>query len=83
MNNWSTRELPRPCAFIQWKGTDVCADYYCVCGKQFHLDIDFAYVVMCHHCQRIYEVSSMIELREMTKEEASKEEFIKSENVVG
>lgn len=61
--------MDRPCAFIQWKGTDVCADYYCVCGEQFHLDVDFAYAVQCHHCGRRYEVSAMIELREMPPEE--------------
>ena len=65
MGEWATRDLPRPCAFIQWKGTNVCADYYCVCGEQFHIDTDFAYAVKCPYCQRIYEVSAMIELREL------------------
>ena len=69
MSNWSTRELPRPHAFIQWKGTDSCADYYCVCGEQFHIDSDFVYAVQCPYCNRRYEVSSMIELREMSKDD--------------
>ncbi|HKX84592.1 MAG TPA: hypothetical protein VJL58_10270 [Pyrinomonadaceae bacterium] len=69
MSDWSTRDLPRPCAFIQWKGTEVCADYYCPCGEQFHVDAEFAYAVQCPHCERRFEVSSMIELREMPPDE--------------
>lgn len=69
MSDWATRELLLPSAFIQWKGTDVCADYYCVCGESFHLDSDFAYAVQCPYCQRRYEVSSVIDLREMLPEE--------------
>jgi hypothetical protein len=69
VNDWAIRELPRPSAFIQWKGTEVCADYYCLCGEQFHIDAEFAYYVQCHHCQRRYQVSSVIELREMSPEE--------------
>lgn len=65
MSDWALRELPRPYAFIQWKGTDVCADYYCVCGEQFHLDADFVYAVECPYCDRVFEVTSKIELREL------------------
>jgi hypothetical protein len=63
--NWATRDLPRPNAFIQWKGTNVCMDVYCVCGDQFHVDADFAYAVQCRHCGRVYEMSAMIEMREL------------------
>jgi hypothetical protein len=69
MSDWATREKPRPSAFIQWKGTNVCADYYCLCGEQFHLDVEFAYAVQCPDCNRRYEVSSMIELRYMPDDE--------------
>lgn len=69
MSDWAIRDTPRPYAYIQWKGTEICADYYCVCGKQFHIDAEFAYYVQCHHCQRRYEVSSHIELREMAQSE--------------
>jgi hypothetical protein len=62
---WATRNLPRPNAFIQWKGTGVCMDFYCLCGDQFHLDSDFTYAVGCPHCGRVYEMSSMIEAREV------------------
>jgi len=69
MSDWAIRSLPKPCAFIQWKGTDVCADYYCVCGESFHIDAMFVYAVECPHCHRVFEVSSMIELRELAKGE--------------
>ena len=65
MSNWAIRNLKRPHAFIQWKGTDVCMDCYCVCGDQFHIDADFAYAVKCSKCGRLYEMSSMIEMREV------------------
>lgn len=69
MSNWATRKLEGPHAFIQWKGTNVCADYYCACGKHFHVDDYFAYAVQCPHCERRYEVSAMIEMRYMPPEE--------------
>lgn len=69
MDDWAIRELPSPSAFIQWKGTEVCADYYCVCGNFFHVDGEFVYAVQCPACERRYEVSSVIELREMPVDE--------------
>lgn len=39
-----------PHAFIQWKGTDVCMDFYCECGAHGHFDGYFAYTVKCQHC---------------------------------
>jgi len=54
MSDWATRDLPRPSAFIQWKGTGSCADYYCVCGQQFHIDGEFVYAVQCGYCGRTY-----------------------------
>jgi len=70
MSDWSYRETPRPTTFIQWKGTDLCADFYCVCGNQFHIDSEFVYAVQCPHCERRYELSARLELREMPSEEA-------------
>jgi hypothetical protein len=66
--SWAVRHfenLQRPATFIQWKGTNVCMDFYCVCGEQFHLDAMFAYAVQCPHCDRRYEMSTNIEVREM------------------
>ena len=69
MSNWATRDLPTPCAFIQWKGTAVCMDCYCTCGESFHIDADFAYAVQCRHCGKRFEMSAMIEMREMPSDE--------------
>lgn len=69
MSDWAIRETPPPTTFVQWKGTDVCMDLYCVCGEQFHIDGFFAYAVQCPHCKRRYEMSTRVEMREMSKEE--------------
>lgn len=37
-------------AFIQWKNTHVCFDFYCDCGAHCHFDGYFAYCVNCPHC---------------------------------
>jgi hypothetical protein len=42
---------------IQWKGTDVCLDFYCDCGVDSHLDDYGAYAVKCPACGAIYELS--------------------------
>jgi len=69
MSDWAIKEVPRPHTFIQWKGTDVCMDVYCVCGDQFHIDADFAYAIQCPHCKRRYEMSTRVEMREMSTDE--------------
>jgi hypothetical protein len=69
MKDWAVRDLPKPSAFIQWKGTDVCMDCYCLCGKSFHIDAGFAYAVTCPHCNRRYEMSAVIEMREIYDDE--------------
>lgn len=48
-----TRE---PRTFIQWKGTNVCMDFYCECGAHCHFDGYFAYCVKCPHCQTVWEM---------------------------
>jgi len=55
-------------AHIQWKGTDVCMDVYCVCGKSTHIDGEFAYNVKCTYCKRVYFVNGHIELIELKEE---------------
>jgi hypothetical protein len=67
--NWAIRDIPAPYAFIQWKGTNVCMDCFCVCGEDMHIDSSFAYAVMCPHCKRRYEMSAVIEMREMSEDE--------------
>ena len=66
---------PIPHAFIQWKGTDVCMDYFCICGSAYHYDGDFAYQVQCDECGRVYGVGSHVELIEIIDKNI---EFIKT-----
>jgi hypothetical protein len=53
----------RPGVFIQWKGTDVCLDMYCGCGRNLHFDGFFAYELTCGHCGQTYELPDMLEVR--------------------
>ena len=43
-------------AFVQWKGTDLCMDFLCVCGAKCHFDGYFANLVECPHCARQWEM---------------------------
>lgn len=60
-----------PNAFIQWKGTDVCMDAYCICGVSLHIDDDFAYFLKCLSCGRVYEVGVYVKLYEIAAEDAT------------
>jgi len=47
--------------FIQWKGTDLCMDFYCPkCGEHSHFDGMFAYVIECPHCKQLFEMPTDI-----------------------
>lgn len=48
--------------FIQWKGTDVCMDFYCDCGWHNHYDGYFAYEVECGQCGEVFAPSSSVEM---------------------
>jgi hypothetical protein len=67
-DGWSLESKERPFNFIQWKGTDVCMDFYCVCEKQFHIDDYFAYAVQCPHCEKKYELKSRVEVRDLPED---------------
>lgn len=54
------KEEPSPRAFIQWKGTEVCMDFYCECGAHLHFDGFFAYAMRCPHCHVAWEMPCMI-----------------------
>ena len=49
-----------PNVFIQWKGTNVCMDFYCECGAHCHFDGYFAYAVKCPHCKTIWEMPQVL-----------------------
>lgn len=55
-----------PHAFIQWKGTDVCMDFYCDCGAHCHFDGYFAYAVKCPHCKSVWEMPCFLKPRKLT-----------------
>ena len=55
----------KPHGWIQWKGTDVCMDVHCKCGKLSHIDSTFAYNVKCGYCGTIYMTNGHIELIEL------------------
>lgn len=44
---FSFGERPQVHAFLQWRGTDACFDFYCDCGEATHFDGYFARVVKC------------------------------------
>lgn len=46
--------------FIQWKGTDVCLDFYCPCGTHGHFDGYFAYAVRCPECGAVFEMGTQV-----------------------
>ena len=66
----------QPHGWIQWKGTDVCMDLYCVCGVHGHLDSEFAYYVRCEGCGRAYLCNAHIELVPMEDEEAATKSLV-------
>lgn len=59
-----------PSASIQWKGTDVCLDFYCDCGAQSHFDGYFCYAIQCAQCGKIYGLRPEIKLVEIHKDVA-------------
>lgn len=66
-------ETAQPYGWIQWKGTNVCLDFYCACGEHSHLDSWFAYSVECGACHRVYGLSAHVEAVELTPQEAADE----------
>lgn len=54
-------------AFVQWKGTDVCLDFYCDCGRHSHFDGYFCYAFKCE-CGQVWEMPCFIVPRKSTKE---------------
>jgi phage FluMu protein Com len=61
----------KPHGWIQWKGTSVCMDLHCSCGKLSHLDAEFAYAVKCPHCKKSYFVSGFVEMVPMSDQESA------------
>lgn len=51
--------------FIQWKGTNVCLDFWCACGEAGHYDGDFAYHLKCPTCGQVYEMGTQVIARKV------------------
>jgi hypothetical protein len=62
-------KFDRPCAWVQWKGTDVCMDISCDCGESWHLDSIGAYYVKCSACGKIFFCNGHIQLIEIENTE--------------
>lgn len=56
-----------PSARIQWKGSDICLDFRCECGRERHVDGDFVYTVTCEGCGAIWALRPQIALVRMTR----------------
>jgi hypothetical protein len=65
MSHLDVDRIDGPHVWIQWKGTDVCADIYCACGHHMHFDGDFMYFVKCAECSRVWEVGTHVRLYEV------------------
>lgn len=67
---WKLQEtyLDHPHGWVQWKGTNVCMDIHCKCGKMSHVDAEFAYFVKCPYCKTVYMCNGHIELIEVKEE---------------
>jgi hypothetical protein len=51
-----------PNIWIQWKGTELCADFRCRCGQRGHIDDGFCYAIRCESCGQVYVLPRTVEL---------------------
>jgi len=59
-------KMPAPNVFVQWKGTDVCADFHCKFGSHQHICNEmFMYYIQCAKCKQNYRVPNMLQLEEV------------------
>lgn len=69
--------------WIQWKGTNVCMDLHCKCGKFTHIDDDFVYYLQCPYCKQIYQVNGHVEMIPVKYLEVSGHYKIAEKSVLG
>jgi len=58
----------KPHGWIQWKGTDVCIDLWCLCGSGTHFDGLFLYYWRCGNCGRVWEMGTHVNMYEVPAE---------------
>jgi uncharacterized protein (DUF983 family) len=55
--------------FIQWKGTDICMDFWCPeCGAQSHFDGMFGYAIKCSDCGSFFEMPTDVQVKKLDAE---------------
>ena len=57
--------------FVQWKGTDICADFECECGGIAHVCGDFVYRIVCGDCGSCYEIPDKFGLKKVKDDDNS------------
>lgn len=58
----------RPELHVQWKGTEVCADFHCSCGADGHIDdAMFCYTIRCGRCGKAWDVPTSLALTPSTE----------------
>lgn len=55
-------DIQRPSLNVQYKGTSLCADFWCTCGKQGHIDDDFCYAIECGFCGSVWVLPTTLRL---------------------
>lgn len=55
-------EPSAPSVWVQWKGTELCADFRCTCGARGHIDNGFCYRVRCEACGQVWELPQTLTL---------------------
>lgn len=67
----------KPHVWIQWKGTDVCADIHCECGAHLHFDGDFMYFFRCPYCETVWETGTHIAIYKVKPEDVVNGSMVK------
>lgn len=73
MTNNQSGKWTRPSIYLQWKNTDACFDFHCLCDTEDesagvgHYDGYGAYAVKCVRCGRIYELPYELPLKLVTE----------------
>lgn len=61
--------------WVQWEGTDLCADFHCRCGARGHIDADFVYAVKCLACGTRYAMPCHLPLYAIPEDVLSADDF--------
>jgi hypothetical protein len=48
--------------WVQWNGTNLCADVHCECGAWGHIDGNFLYAIKCAACGQVWTLGQNVEL---------------------